>query len=133
MKNFSLSFVFILTLLTTGNVFSQDDPWSLIGENDKYKVFLNKDSIKNIGESKTDYDIWIKLECKTECNDGYKSISYSIQNWNLFCERNEYNVPKFTDYYTDGDQSTFSNDTPSAVMENSPGEKLFNYFCKKQE
>src|SRR6186713_2339887 len=129
MKNLFLSLCFAMTLLVSGNAVSQDDPWILVGENDKYRVYLNKDSTKNIGDSKTDFDIWLKMECITECNDGYKSITYSIQNWNLFCGKNEYNVPRTIDHYTDGDSNSYTNDTPSAVLENSPSEKIYNYFC----
>ena len=135
MKKIFFSLFFVLAMFVSGNAFSQDDhdPWVLVGENDKYKVYLNKDSTKNIGDSKTDFDIWLKWECIGECNDGYKNISYSIQNWNIFCGKKEYNVPKTIDYYTDGETNTYTNETPSAIMENSPNEKVYNYFCNKDK
>ncbi len=134
MKTTSLFFIVAIFLVSAANVFSQsEDQWTYVTENDNYKVYLNKESVKNIGDDKTMFDVLIKMECKTECNDGYKSIQYSIQNWNLKCETNEYNVPKTTDHYTDGEENVYTNDTFSAVIPNSPGEAILNYFCKKAQ
>lgn len=124
---------FMFLLFASVNSFSQDDPWNLVGETEKYKVYLNKDSIKNVGETGSEFNIWLKLECITECNDGYKSISYSVQNWILYCGKNEFIVSKSIDHYTDGEENVFTMDTPTQVMENSPGEKVYNYFCTKQD
>lgn len=134
MKKYSFSLVLSIMLFLTNSSFCQDEnTWTLVAENDNYKVYLNKDSVKFIGESRTDYDVWLKWECKTECNDGYKSIEYSIQNWNLFCEKKEFNVPKTIDHYKDGEENVYTSTTVSPVMENSPGEKVLNYFCEKKE
>jgi len=134
MKKYLFSLVFIFMIFLTNSSFCQDEnTWTLVAENDNYKVYLNKDSVKFIGDSKTDYDVWLKWECKTECNDGYKSIEYSIQNWNLYCEKKEFNVPKTIDHYKDGEENVYTSTTVSPVMENSPGEKVLNYFCEKKE
>lgn len=125
--------IFLIILFISAKAFSQDEPWTLVGESEKYRVFLNKDSIKNVGESGTDFDIWLKLECITECNDGYKPLSYSIQNWILYCGKKEFMVPKSIDHYNDGEVSTFTMDTPTQILENSPGEKVYNHFCNKQD
>jgi hypothetical protein len=115
-----------------GSAYSQaDDQWTYVTENDNYKVYIGKDSVKKVEGEKTMYDVWLKMECKTDCNDGYKSVKYSIQNWNLYCETSEYNVPKIIDHYTDDEENIYTNETISPILPNSPGEAILNYFCKK--
>lgn len=133
MNKIFFKLIFTVFLFTTANVFAQDDPWEMVGETDLYKVYMNKDSVKNSGDAVSEVNVWMKLECKGECNDGYKSVSYSIQNWIIYCDKNEYMIPMSYDYYTDGDQNTFKMTEPSKILENSPGEKAFNYFCKKED
>lgn len=133
MKLLSLFIGIFACLIIAGGAYSQSDGgWTYVTENDNYKVYLNKDSVKKVTGEKTMYDVWLKMECKTDCNDGYKSIKESVQNWNLYCETNEYNVPKTIDKYTDGEENVYSNETLSTVIPNSPGEAVLNYFCKSE-
>lgn len=130
MKKTILVFSLLFFLIAANSVFAQsEDNWTYVTENDDYKVYLDKDRLKKVDDEKVMYDVWLKWECKTDCNDGFKSIQYSIQNWNLYCETREYNVPKTTDYYTDGDTNEYVNETISPILENSPGEKILEYFC----
>ncbi len=125
-------------LLAYGSANAQsevDESWSYVTENDNYKVFINKDSTKAIDGKENTFDIWLLMVCKTECNDGYKSIARSMQNWNLYCESGMFNVPTIIDIYTDDDRNVYTNDVLSPPIAGSPSEALMNYFCnvKKEE
>lgn len=134
MNTIKVFLILLLMSIATQNLFSQtDESWTLVGETDDYKVYLNEAATKNVGENKDVFEVWLKMECKSECFDGYKYIAHSIQNWILYCGTGEFNVPEATDYYTDGDKNVFTNTEKTAYMPNSPGEKVFMYFCKKAD
>lgn len=154
MKTIKVVLLFAIMLIFSGNSFSQsdnentegnknevsekeaeiiDNQWLYLGENKDYKVYINKDSIVESGDTQKYTDFKLKLICKADCFDGFKSVSYSVQHWNIYCETRQFIMLTITDYYTDGETNTYSNKELSEIMEGSPGEKVYNYICKKDK
>lgn len=123
--------VFILFLIYSQNIFSQERKWILFYENDANRYFYDSLAIHPHGDI---IYVWQMSERVYEGWKGYGSeLIYNISRVELDCKEIRYRVISSTDFHSDG--TTTNNNVRSkyySTVPNSDNEKLMNIICKNK-